>query len=107
MFEWSKDAEKSDVAALAPGVLAAAEGGDRAAGEIVARAVVGLVRHARALVDALELPAAPPVALVGGLVEPGGRMRARVEAALGEEGFRVLPARVSPVLGAVKIALEI
>lgn len=106
VFEWSKEAEKSDVAALAPGVLAAAEGGDRAAREIVARAVVGLVRHARALVDALELAAAPPVALVGGLVEPGGRMRARVEAALGEEGFQVLPARVSPVRGAVKIALE-
>lgn len=107
VFEWSTEAAKSGVAALAPGVLEEAEGGDRAAGEIVGRAVAGLVQHARALAATLDLRGAPPVALVGGLVEPGRPMRARVEAALVEAGYRVVPGRISPVRGAVKIALDI
>ena len=107
VFEWSTRAAKSDFAALAPDVLAEAEGGDRAAGEIAERAVEGLVQHARALVEGLELAAGTQVALVGGLVEPGGRMRSCVEARLEEAGLRVIPRRVSPVRGAAKIALEI
>ena len=105
VLEWSKRAAKSDVAALAPAVLEAAEGGDQAASEIVELGVTALVQHIRALSEALELAVVPPVALVGGLVEPGGRMRPRVEAALGEAGFRVARERVSPVRGAVTIAL--
>ena len=106
VFEWSTEANKSGVAALAPGVLEEADGGDRAAVEIVGKAVAGLVQHARALARTLDLRGAPPVALVGGLVEPGGPMRRRVEAALLEAGYRVVPGRISPVRGAVKIALE-
>lgn len=107
VFEWSKRAAKSDVAALAPDVLEEAEGGDQAAGEVVERAVEGVVEHARALAAGLELGPATPVALVGGLVEPGGSMRPPVETALGEAGFRVRPQRVSPARGAAKMALEI
>ncbi len=107
VFEWSERATKSDVAALAPDVLEEAEGGDRAAGEIVGRAVEGLVEYARALAEGLELGSAPPVALVGGLVEPGGGMRPPVETALMAAGFRVRPEKVSPARGAAKMALEI
>ncbi len=106
VFEWSKRAAKSEVAALAPHVLEEAEGGDRVAGEIVEWAVEGLVQHAWALAEGLELAASASVALVGGLVEPGGYMRRDVEAALEEAGFRVVAERVSPVRGAAKIALE-
>ncbi len=105
VFEWSKRISKGDVAALAPRVIEEADRGDEAASRIVSETVEGLVQHARALARKLELGASPAVALVGGLVEPGGLLRERALDRLERAGF--MPSRdpVSPVRGAVSLAL--
>ena len=106
VFEWSKAVAKAGVAAFAPLVIEEADLGDQAAGEIVSRAVEGLLQHAEALVRTVPFTDPPAVALVGGLVEPGGLLRDRVVVVLTEAGFQTLPDPVSPVRGAVRMALE-
>ena len=106
VFEWSKTATKADVASLAPLVIEEADRGDSAASEIVTRAVEGLVQHADALAPAAGPEARPEVALVGGLIEPGGLLRPRVLRALQHAGFRTLTDHVIPVRGAVRMALD-
>jgi N-acetylglucosamine kinase-like BadF-type ATPase len=106
VFEWSKRATKRDVAALAPLVIEEADRGDAAAGEIVARAVDGLIQHAEALTNAAGTQPPPEIALVGGLVEPGGLLRQRTLDALERAGFRARAGRVLPTRGAVLMALD-
>ena len=106
VFEWSKGVTKAEVAALAPRVIEEADRGDEVARQIAARAVEGLVQHAEALARNVPLAEHPAVAVVGGLVEPGGPLRDRVVLALERAGFRTMPDLVSPVRGAVRLALE-
>jgi N-acetylglucosamine kinase-like BadF-type ATPase len=106
VFEWSKHATKREIAALAPFVIEEANRGDTAAGEIVARAVDGLVQHANVLTNAAGMQRPPEIALVGGLVEPGGLLRQRTLDALERASFRAHAGRVFPARGAVLMALE-
>jgi N-acetylglucosamine kinase-like BadF-type ATPase len=106
-FEWTKTAAKADLAALAPRVVGCADGGDGEADRIVGAAVEALLRHALALRARVSPGGSPPpVALVGGLVEPGGVLRGRVVAALEARGWPILDRSVDPARGAVQAALE-
>lgn len=104
VFQWSRTAKKGEIAALAPRVIEVADRGDRAASDIVDRAVLGLIQHAEALARIAALGEQPRVALVGGLVEPGGLLRGRVVSALEEGGFHPLSDPVEPVRGAIQMA---
>ncbi len=112
---WVDTAEKADFAALAPRVLEAADGGDAVSLEIVKRAVESLMAHVGALrsggggvprFESAPRVALPGIALVGGLIEPGGPLRRRVVERLKASGARPLEKEVQPARGAVEIALR-
>jgi N-acetylglucosamine kinase-like BadF-type ATPase len=106
VFEWSETAAKAEIAAFAPRVVEQADLGDGVATDIVERAVEALVKHAEALgTGGPGGVAFPTVALVGGLIEPGGILSDRIVAALATAGFRVLAGPVNPARGAVRMAL--
>ncbi len=105
-FEWIRGVAKADIAALAPRVIEVAEGGDGVARDIVSRGVEALVGHAEALARNISFKEPPPIALAGGLIEPGGGLRDRLVRALEERGFRVSPEPVIPGRGAIRLALR-
>ncbi len=107
VLEWGQGAGKSRIAALAPLVIQEAERGDAVAVEIVDWAVAGLVGHAQALAKKLGTPAPRRVALVGGLIEERGPLRARVAERLVKEGFEPVQQLVYPARGAVRLALQL
>lgn len=106
LFEWSETATKANIASVAPRVVEQADRGDSQATKIVSETVDALVKHAEALRGQVPVEGSPPaVALVGGLVEPGGILRERVVDALAAAGFRALPEAVDPARGAVSMGL--
>lgn len=106
-FEWSETAAKGRIAALAPHVVSVADDGDPEAGRLVARNVSELVDHAAALRERMGGRGADlKVALVGGLVEPGGSLHERVESELADRGFAWLDRALDPVRGAVGLAFR-
>lgn len=109
LASWAAEAGRAGVAALAPRVVAAAEGGDPVARGLVDQAVDELVAHVDALAPAGGPPdrPLPPVALAGGLLEEGRPLRAAVEDALRRRGYPLLDRPVRPVRGAVREALEL
>ncbi len=91
-----------DVAALAPLVLAHAEGGDAVAQCIVADACADLALAARTVMRRLDLTA-PRIAFAGGLLSAPNPLSSALCAALGLDS---LPQpRYSPVIGAGLLAL--
>jgi hypothetical protein len=74
--------------------------------EIVDRAVSALVGHAVALRERLGEGAGTTVALVGGVVEPGGPLHARMEASLRFVGLQPTDRVVDGPAGAARIALR-
>ena len=105
LIAWVASAEKGDVAALAPVVVAAADAGDAGAEAVVARAVDALVAHVRASA-ALLGEERPAVVLWGGLVADQGPLRTRVANALEHAGWGIDERRLDPVRGAAYLALE-
>jgi glucosamine kinase len=103
LIAWAAGAGKGTVGALAPIVLAHADAGDAAATRIRDDALAELVLLVHTAARRAGL-ASPAVALHGGLVAPGGPLRARVVHALG--GVRVLDRSVDAALGAARIALD-
>jgi glucosamine kinase len=117
--------EKGRVAALVPGLVSAADGGDPVAAEIVAGGVEALAAHVRALaahlgtraadlrtrargVESGPVGAEPMVALHGGLLAlPGGLLGTRIRAVLEGEGFPLREGEVDGVRGAIRLALEL
>lgn len=97
-------APKSEVAVLAPDVAAAAAEGDEVARQIVGEAVSGLLAHVDAIADSLAMESVD-VALVGGLIAPGGPLREAVLRGLEERGAHVAPP-VDPSRGAARMALD-
>lgn len=92
---------KAGIAALAPTVVGAADGGDVAARRIVGEAVRALVDQIRAAATGAGLDdRTAPVALTGGLLAPGRPLRDRVAEALRDEGFEVSEREVRPERGA-------
>jgi len=111
-MQWTMraDTARSQLASLAPVVLATAEDGDRVAQEIVAEGARQLGRLARALGETLEWPAgaAIPVVPAGGLLERRSyRDAVRTELAAADVRFALLDAPAPPVAGAVFLAAEL
>jgi len=105
LFDWVNGVGKSEIAALAPVIIAEAARGDSVARSLVDETVAAVADHAVALRRRhFAATAGPPVALVGGLIEAGGPLRSQVRDALKAEGFAVLPGQVVPARGAVRVA---
>ncbi len=107
LITWAAKADRSAVAGLAPAVCEAAGAGDPAAAEIVDAAVSSL----GSLVEAIEIrlgpwSTAPPLALAGGLIAPGGPLRDRVIEAASRYGCAVVDAEVDAARGAARLALR-
>ena len=100
VFRWVTTAEKGEVAALAPRIIAAT---DPVARELVGEAVEALEAH---ITGFLELVDPPPttVALHGGLVAPGGPLRSPLEEAVEELGLHLHPDEVDAARGAARRA---
>ena len=122
LIPWAASATKREVAALAPVVTRGASGaaargdlaagdpaaGDPAAAAILARAAADLDAHVAALVARLAPWSRPPaVALTGGLLQPGGPLRAPLEGALARRGLGLAPREPDPALGAARLALGV
>ncbi len=99
LVRWSTTATTSEVAALAPAVIATAERGDAVAGQIRQAAIAALCRLAKA---AGAEPA--PVAFSGGLIAPGGHLRGPLLAACAAQGIPVHLAAIDPCRGAIVLA---
>jgi glucosamine kinase len=110
LVPWAATATRTEVAALAPAVLSAAEVGDLRANTIVTMAVEELALHVRALARQLFVDerAAIPVALHGGLLRKGSPVRKRLEHRLKTlvPGATVRHQPVDATRGAVSMALR-
>ncbi len=109
---WCEASARWQISALAPRVLEQAEDGDEVADEIRRAALRALLEHLEAGRTHLEMtsPAfqrTPAVALAGGLLEPGGGLRADLEEALPRLGLLLRPGQVRPERGAAAKALEL
>ncbi len=102
---WAAGATRREVAALAPAVMDTAASGDAVASALLADAAAALRAHVLALLAALDAEDdPPPVALCGGLLEPGTPLRRALETLLGPLGVQVLEGRVDAALGAARLA---
>jgi glucosamine kinase len=106
LLTWTREGEKARVAALSPRIAQVAEEGDPVAARLVEAAVQALLDHLRAL-RPLFGPDDPTVALVGGLVQPGGPLREHLVGRLGEVGCRLHPEAVDGAQGAARMVLSI
>jgi glucosamine kinase len=110
LIPWAASATPADLAALAPIVVSVAESGDLRAHALLSLAAEELTLHARALARRLfgDERATVPIALAGGLLDPGSPLRKRVEHRLKSAvpGAQVKPDEVIPVRGAVRGALR-
>jgi len=107
LIAWAACASKREIAALAPAVAAAAENGDAVARRIVEEAAGELVAHVAALHDRLgPWKTAPGLALSGGLIAPGGPLRAAVVEALRVHGpaCTLAEGKVDAARGAASLA---
>ena len=107
LIPWSATASKGEIAALAPLVLEAAEVGDPGGAEALKGGLEALLRHlevVRSLWPSTHQPM--PLALVGGLVEGDGPLRARLETLVEGIGGTLVSHPVLPVRGAGLMALD-
>lgn len=111
LIPWAAGATISQIASLAPVVVASAEAGDLRANALLGLAAEELVLHVRTLARALFVDerAAVQVALGGGLLEPGSALRKRVEHRLKSAvpGSKLHAAPIIAVRGAVRRALQL
>jgi glucosamine kinase len=107
---WAAHADPAALARLAGTVITVAATGDLRANSLLAMAAEELVTHVRALARQLfsDERAAIPVALAGGLMEPGSFLRKLVELRLRSAvpGATVRTESVVPARGALRIALR-
>ena len=110
LIPWAASANVSQIASLAPVVVASAEAGDLRANALLGLAAEELVLHVRTLARSLfeDERAAVQVALGGGLLEPGSALRRRVEHRLKSAvpGGKVHPSPIVAVRGAVRRAMQ-
>ena len=111
LIPWAASANVSQIASLAPVVVASAEAGDLRANALLGLAAEELVLHVRTLARSLfqDERAAVQVALGGGLLDPGSALRRRVEHRLKSAvpGAKMHAAPIVAVRGAVRRALQI
>jgi len=110
LVAWAADATPASFAALAPVVMAVAEGEDRRANTLLDLAVEELALHIRTLGRVLFVDERVefPVALTGGMLAPGSPMRARLEHRLKAAipAAHIRPQEVIPARGAVRSAVR-
>jgi glucosamine kinase len=110
LIAWMAKASNAEIAALAPIVLTAAQGGDQRANTIAAIAAEELVLHVRTLARKLftDERAAMSVAFSGGLLARGSVMRKLVEHRMRSAvpGAQVRHDDVDAARGAVRRALK-
>lgn len=110
LIAWIAKASNAEIAALAPVVLTAAQGGDQRANTIAAIAAEELVLHVRTLARKLftDERAAVSVAFSGGLLARGSPMRKLVEHRMRSAvpGAQVRHEDVDAARGAVRRALR-
>lgn len=107
LISWAARASKAEIAALAPMVVEIAGEGDVRAVAIVDSAVAALVSHVASLLARLgPWDSAPGCALAGGLIAPGGALRARLSSVLGDRGCCVLDRYVDAARGAAGQAMR-
>jgi glucosamine kinase len=103
--------EKGEVAALAPRVAEAAAQGDPASGTILSDAAGALAAHLPPLIRAWREegrgPGGIPVALVGGLVVPGGPLRSELLPRLRALGGVTRESAPDPARGAARMGLAL
>lgn len=99
---------RQEIATLAPILLAAAEGGDKVAADIVLNAAVATAGLVRATIEKLGLGANAPLALAGGIVCSNEYYRDILIAQLGESGLQPDPLTVvyEPVDGSLIMARD-
>jgi glucosamine kinase len=111
LIPWAASASVSQIASLAPVVVASAEAGDLRANALLGLAAEELVLHVRTLARSLfqDERAAVQVALGGGLLEPGSALRRRVEHRLKSAvpGAKMHSVPIVAVRGAVRRALQV
>lgn len=105
LISWVAGARKGEVASLTPEVVRFANGGDPVARSIIEEAVSALAGHVRSVLE--EEPGRLPVALVGGLIDPGRPLRARMSEELSEMNLRVQDGAVLAERGAAQLALTL
>jgi glucosamine kinase len=110
LIPWAAQATPAQLASLAPVVVAVADQGDVRANAVLSLATEELMLHVRALARQLFVDerAAFPLALAGGLLEPGAILRRRLEHRLraAVPGAQVRAEEVVAVRGAVRGALR-
>ena len=105
---WVAAARRPEVAALAPVVAEAASEGDAVAADVLVEAAEALEAHVAALLEELGPWAHPPtLALAGGLLQPGGPLRAAVEGRAAARRLPLLGRTPDAALGAARMALEL
>jgi glucosamine kinase len=107
LIPWAAAASKAEYAALVPLVARAAEEGDETARAILDQAVAELEAHARAIVarSGPWASARPRLLLYGGLVAPGGTLRAALLERLETHPVEVLPGECDAAAGAAMLAV--
>jgi glucosamine kinase len=110
LIAWASSATSAQLASLASVVVSTADAGDLRANSILSIAAEELVLHVSTLAKRLfqDERAACPVALGGGLLDPGAALRRRVEQRLKSAvpGAELRTEEVRPVRGAVRGALR-
>ncbi len=102
---WGEAAAKHEIAALAGRVVRLGLRGDLVAAKVVAAALEEVRSHlAAALARTSGWTSPLPVALVGGLIRPGGLLREAVAQAVEEMGCAVHPGEVVAERGALLLA---
>ena len=111
LIAWAAAAPPSQLATLAPVVLAVADSGDLRANALLSLAVEELALHVRALARQLfgEERASLQVAMSGGMLSRGSAIRKRLEHRLKSAvpGAQIRSEPVVPARGAVRAALRI
>lgn len=105
LIRWAATASPSEVAALAPHVLAVAAGGDQLAQGITDYAARELSQLAICLLPKMDLTPPVRVAVTGGLLAPEQPLRKTLLAKLAEEpAFQTTDTPVDAVAGALRLA---
>jgi N-acetylglucosamine kinase-like BadF-type ATPase len=105
LVRWAAGASPSEIAALAPHVLAVASQGDPLAQGIADYAARELCQLAIVLLTKMDVDHPVGVAVTGGLLNADQPLRRSVLARLGEEsGLRTIESPVDAVVGALRLA---
>ena len=106
LIAWTGAATKSEMAALAPVVIACADAGDAAAVAIVNAAVGELMTHVDVAIAEAGASEPARVVLWGGLLAESGPLGPRVREALDAREVDVISRRLDPPMGAARMALR-